>query len=416
MSTQKLAIICTGSLAPGVNDLISDLTLRAGELGWAVIGIHDGFIHLAKNDTAELQANIVNLDYQTAVSLAGKAGSHIRIARSPVLDSAAIQTCVSNLHSIGATKLAVLSDLGSIPYAHLISETARDISVLAIPKTIDNDIPLKANSKTCGFETARLYGMDLTKNLIAETLSVPRWFIIEIMGKNTGHLAFSVATGTSSPLCVLPEDFAPDHITLDDICNVVEAGILKRAATGLEIGTCVISEGLISKLTQESIAILYGEQKPEILDDAELGRYVSNTVRDRLNKRKVPTRFCPKKFGYEMRGAIPSGSDCDLAKALADAAIEGFNSGKTDSMVEFFEGEYFYTPISEILIDGVCKTRAVNTNSREYKTMKKYQFNMWVEDFENRELVEKIAKVGKLTPEEVITHFKQAASLLVPLK
>src|SRR5262249_28008824 len=116
-----------------------------------------------------------------------------------------------------------------------------------VPKTIDNDLPLPADVSSFGFSSARYHGTSIVKNLMADSKTTGRWYLVVTMGRNAGWLALGIAKSAGATLALIPEEF-PAHTTIARICDVIEGAILKRRTMGRPDGVAVIAEGIAYRL------------------------------------------------------------------------------------------------------------------------------------------------------------------------
>ena len=418
-----LAIVVTGAIAPGVNDVISSIVMSAKLKNWRVIGFHDGYQHLLKMTVDELKKTQVEITEQVAQNIVNTAGSYLRASRyGSVFTKEDVEVICKKIKELGISYFCPISGHENLSMCHRIAEHFKDeeIQVLVVPKTIDNDIPLPNCQVTFGFTTAKIFGAQLVHNLTAETHSVPRYFVVEAMGKKSGHLAFGIAQGTNASLSVIPEDFGMKQVSLKQICDYVQLALVKRMIMGYQIGIVVVSESLTYSLDEESLKILYpnGVVRNAAgdldLDEGDIGRYISDTVRDRFAKLGL-LRFCPKKFGYELRGSKPLATDSMIATQLGCGVVEGFAELINDCLVLWDDGRFLYRPVREIIDPntGVIPTRIVDVTTEEYRITKKYQYQMTKQDFQNDELIAKAADILKMTPENFKAEFGTLADLCV---
>ena len=81
------------------------------------------------------------------------------------------------------------------------------ISVVHVPKTIDNDLDLPPYVDTFGYQTARHYGVEIVKNLMVDAKTTSRWYLVIAMGRKAGHLALGIGKAAGATLTMIPEEF-----------------------------------------------------------------------------------------------------------------------------------------------------------------------------------------------------------------
>ncbi|EAY16990.1 Phosphofructokinase family protein [Trichomonas vaginalis G3] len=419
MSTEApvLGIIIGGAPAPGLNGVIASATFYARQLGWKVIGFHDGYLHLATGSLEEVKANTLELNEDFVAPHLSTGGSIIRPHRyDPTKSNKEIHNVLRNLKEFHIRYLIIIGGNDKIATTHIITSglDPAQMQVIAIPKTIDNDISLPYNTDTFGFHSARKFCSELVMNLAVDARSAPRWFIIETMGRRSGHLALSVSEATAAHLCIIPEDFKGRQVTLKEICDVFEGAILKRYLAGKPYGVCIITEGLIHYLPKEEIESLFKDGIVQYtaegqlnLDEAEISRAIRNEMNNRLSKMGLDVRVNPKKIGYELRCMDPISADMCYTRELGAAAIEGFLNNHSNVMVVWENGNATYVSFRSLMNeeDGQIYPRLVDTKSQNYRISREYGWQVKKCDLDDTEKVEKLAKIAKITPEEFHKKF-----------
>jgi 6-phosphofructokinase 1 len=229
-----MGVLVGGGPAPGIDSAISASVIEAINSGLEVIGIYDGFSHLIEGSTD----HTTPLEISDVSRIHAQGGSILRTSRAnPTRNAKDLQQCVKTLAALG---ISYLVTIGGDDTTFAASEVAKaaggEIRVAHIPKTIDNDLPLPADMPTFGFETARHVGTQLVLNLMEDSRTGNRWFIVTVMGRKAGHLALGIGKAAGATVTVIPEEFPGDRIKLDDVCVVLEGAILKRRAMGREDG------------------------------------------------------------------------------------------------------------------------------------------------------------------------------------
>ncbi|MCH8891638.1 MAG: 6-phosphofructokinase [Myxococcales bacterium] len=146
--------------------------------------------------------------------------------------------------------------------AKIINELAQsagyELRVIHIPKTIDNDLPLPGDVPTFGFTSARHLGAEIVANLMEDSRTTLRWYIVVTMGRNAGFLALGIGKSAGATLTLIPEEF-PESTTVVRIADTIEGAMLKRRTMGRRDGVAVIAEGLAYKLgDREELSRLMG--------------------------------------------------------------------------------------------------------------------------------------------------------------
>ena len=181
----RAAIVTCGGLCPGLNNVIRGLVLElADNYGvFDVVGFRDGFRGLVGPDIAP-----VRLSREVVADIHNRGGTILGTSRGdqdPVL-------MVETLVRLGISVLFVIGGDGSLRGAAKIAAAAARagvaLSVIGVPKTIDNDIPYLDQS--FGFQTAFTRATDSIKSALTEASSTPHGVgLVKVMGRHSGFIA-----------------------------------------------------------------------------------------------------------------------------------------------------------------------------------------------------------------------------------
>lgn len=416
-----LGILCGGGPAPGLNGVIAGATLYALRLGWKVIGFMQGFKYLMTGDVELVKQNSMDLTYDVVSRIHFQGGTIIQTARSnPRGNEQALNNIRTVLRALKVRYFLTIGGDDTASSAVAVAEgmDGKEISVISCPKTIDNDLPLPAGQSTFGFHTARSLGMEVVRNLMVDSKSAPRWFLVEAMGRTAGHLALGIAQASGAHLCIIPEEFKNQEIEFEDVVQLIETTMLKRLAYGKPYGVCVLAEGIVSRMSHQALFKLFGDREPPkdphghiLLDDAELCRALSDELLKRLGGLGI--RITPKKIGYELRCADPVAYDAVYTRELGYGAVDAFVHGHSSALIIKQDGEVKACAFKDLLdpATGRVRTRLVDVNSQSFKVARVYMWRMADNDYDNEELVKKVAAAGKMTPEQFKAKFARLKGL-----
>src|SRR6516162_9429833 len=194
----KLALLVGGGPAPGINGVISSVTIQAINHGTEVLGILDGFQWLVRGDTEHIQKLVIN-DVKP-IQLRG--GSILGTSRvNPARSEEDLKNVIDALQRLGVTALVTIGGDDTAYSASRVYQRANGaIRVAHVPKTIDNDLPLPAAVPTFGFETARHLGVLTVRNLAEDARTTSRWYLIVSMGRASGHLALGIGKASAATI------------------------------------------------------------------------------------------------------------------------------------------------------------------------------------------------------------------------
>lgn len=413
MSKNTVAILCGGGPAPGMNGVISGVTIAARNNGWDVIGVYEGFSHLAKG---EKKVTSLTVDDVSKIHLQG--GSIIHTARfNPTKNEEHLKTAINTLRELGVTHLVTIGGDDTAYSASTVASYAKknmgiNFSVVHVPKTIDNDLPLPEGVPTFGFETARQIGADIATNILEDAKTAQRWFIGIAMGRTAGHLPLGIGKSSAAQVTIIPEDFTEAKVHLSTVVDIIAGSVIKRLADGKGFGLAVVAEGIIEKIPEEDLSAVEGLERDEHghirYAEINFGELLKKAVIKRLAELGIKMNFVTKDIGYETRCASPNAFDIEYTRDLGYSAVEFLKNGGADAIITVVNGEAKPLPFSEMLDPVTKKTavRFVNVNSVKYKIARAMMTLLNAEDFKAGK-VEKLAAVTNLSVDEFTKQFNK---------
>jgi len=420
----KLGILVGGGPAPGINGVISAATIEARRNNLDVIGIYDGYKWLVKGDFEKLNKNLTALHMKDVSRIHYDGGSILRTSRTnPVKVEKGVKNSVKMLEKLG---IKYMVTIGGDDTAYGASEIARaahgEIKFAHVPKTIDNDLPLPNDITTFGYQTARHLGASLVKNLMEDSRVMGRWCIVVSMGRHAGHLAVGIAKAAGATMAIIAEDFGHDgKISLNHVCDIFEASVLKRRAMGHEHGVLVISEGIAERFSADELKAIPGVNVEYdsfgnlALGEIDLGKIVKQQIERRFAERGDKIRPIEINIGYVLRCADPIPYDVEYTRDLGYYAVQHLLDKSPESQGNAMicvDGGKFRPIKFEDIIDadtGKTEIRYVDTSTDSYKIARKYMVKLEERDLENAEFLEKLAIAAKMTSEEFKTKFSYVA-------
>ena len=266
---KKIGVLTSGGDAPGMNAAIRAVVRTALSKGMEVYGIHKGYVGL-------INGNIVKMDERSVSDIIHNGGTVLSTARCPEFRTEeGVEMARKKCEELGIEGLVVIGGDGSFRGAADLS--AKGVLCIGIPGTIDNDIA--CTDYTIGFDTAMNTAMELMDKLRDTSQSHDRCSVVEVMGRNAGHIA--VNTGIACG--------ATDIITVEapyDL-DAIAKSMLEKRAKGKQYFVVVVSEGVghteeIAKVLQEKTQI---ETRATILGHVQRGG--SPTLRDRVEATRM---------------------------------------------------------------------------------------------------------------------------------
>lgn len=384
-SGDTLAILVGGGPAPGINGVIASATIEAINNGLRVVGIYDGYYHLAKGDTS----HIVELGIDDVSLIHTTGGSVLRTSRTnPAKDETTLGNCVRSLTLMGVRYLIAIGGDDTTYGAKRISElTQGRIGVATVPKTIDNDLPLPDNAPTFGFETARSVGTGIIESLMEDARTTARWYLVVSMGRKSGALALGMCKAAGADLAVIPEEFPGEELDLNAVVDTIVGAIVKRKAANHGNGVAVIAEGIAERLSEKQLAAFenaardaYGHIR---LADIPIGAVLRDAVRRRLDEVGVEATVVTKDIGYELRCAKPVPFDVEYTRTLGYGAVRYLLEGGSGALIALSGGRVVPVQLSELQDSntGRVRVRMVDVTTESYRVARNYMTRLEPTDF-----------------------------------
>lgn len=306
---KKIGVLTSGGDAPGMNAAIRSVVRTCAYYSIECIGIYRGFQGMIEGDFKEMGPRSVN-------NIVNKGGTILKSARSK--DFMAFEgrkKAYDYLTAAGVDALVIIGGDGSFTGAEVFNKEF-GFPVIGIPGTIDNDI--FGTSHTLGFDTALNTVVDCIDKIRDTASSHNRLFLVEVMGRDAGHIALNAGIGAGAEEILIPEE----NLGLE---RLLES--LKRSkASGKSSSIVVVAEG------EKSGKNVF-----------ELREYIE------ANLPEYDTRVSV--LGHMQRGGSPSCFDRVLASRLGVKAVESILEGKSNFMVGMVNDSIVLTSL-ELAIKG----------------------------------------------------------------
>ena len=261
---KKIGVLTSGGDAPGMNAAIRAVVRTAISKGMQVFGINRGYNGLINGDVFEMNTRSVS-------SIIQRGGTLLYTARCPEFRTEeGLQKAKKTCEELGLEGIVVIGGDGSFRGAADLS--ARGILCVGLPGTIDNDIA--CTEYTIGYDTAMNTVVEMVDKLRDTCHSHDRCCVVEVMGRNAGHIALNTAVACGATFVLVPE--LP--YDLDEVAKKM----LETKKTGKQNFIVIVAEGighseLIAKTLEAKTGI---EARATILGHVQRGG--SPTLRDRV--------------------------------------------------------------------------------------------------------------------------------------
>jgi 6-phosphofructokinase len=435
---KRLGILVGGGPAPGINGVISSVTIEAIlNYGMEVIGFQNGFRHLVEGSTQhnrKLTVEEVAASYLRGGSILGTARTN------PAKNEEHMKKVLGVLKEMN---IDCLVTIGGDDTAFSGSQVAKRVGpgavrgpgenkflrVCHVPKTIDNDLPLPEGTPTFGFETARHLGTLTTRALHADAKTTGRWYIIISMGRAAGHLALGIGKSSASTITLIPEEWRDKTITLEGIADLIIGSILKRKLNGKDYGVAVLAEGLIESIGEKGLLSALSEEELKHygrierddhghlrLGELEFGRLVKDYLKKRLKELGLKVDFIDKDLGYELRSADPIPFDAEYTRDLGYGAVKFLHSEAATqygAIISFVDGRMVPLPFEQMIDPKTARMRPrkVNVDSESFLCAIRYMVRLQPKDIDDATSLKAISSLTNLTPEAFKARFESVAKL-----
>lgn len=301
---KHLAVLTSGGDASGMNAAVRAVIRTAIHSGLKTSVVYRGFQGLIDDDIEEVGARAV-------ANVIQRGGTVLRSARSEEFHTPEGRARgAANLRKRGIEGLAVIGGDGSFRGASLLSQE-QGIAVAGIPATIDNDI--YGTDVAIGFNTAINVALDAIDRLRDTAAAHDRLFLVEVMGRNSGHIALNVGVGGGAEAILVPES----PLSGDEVAGAV----MRAHDRGKSSSIIVVAEG----------AYPGGAMALE--------KHVK-----RVSGYEIRTSI----LGHIQRGGSPTTRDRVLASRLGYVAVKRLLEGKSGEMVGVNKRGVVYVPLTDV--------------------------------------------------------------------
>ncbi|HXM96766.1 MAG TPA: ATP-dependent 6-phosphofructokinase [Candidatus Dormibacteraeota bacterium] len=384
-----IGILTGGGDVPGLNPAIRGVTLRALHEGYQVIGIRHGWAGLVEMVREKDYDNSENFQLLTEeiVDRAGRTGGtflHSSRTNPGRVSKSSVPTHLKNNFNADKNDLTseVLKNLAWLGIDALIPIGGDDtlsygvrlhkegFRVIAIPKTMDNDVP--GTDYCIGFSTCVTRTLQLVNSLRTSAGSHERFMVLEVFGRYAGFTAMLPTMAGGANRCVIPEyKFNIEQLT--------ELLVADRRKNPSHYSTVLVSEGATFEggemVFEGDSADAYGHKKL-----GGIGDLVSDKVRElsaKFNNGKT-IDVVNQKLGYLVRCGDPDAIDSIAPMAYGNIALDLLLKNVHGRLVVLKNGRY-----SDIPIETVTSTKKVVNIKEHYNTERlRPQFS----SFENKPL------------------------------
>jgi len=332
---KKIGILTSGGDCGGLNAAIRSIFFRAkNKYNMSVVGIKNGTSGLFQRPidylelTQEIFSGYLLKQGGTFLGTTNK-GNPFNLINKDGKKIDQSKVIIEGYRQLGLEGLIIIGGDGSM---QILQDLAKKggLNIVAIPKTIDNDVG--ATDTSIGFDTAVFVATQALDNLHSTAVSHSRSMILEVMGRDAGHIALSAGIAGGADVVLIPEIKYSINGIIDKLNemkkrNVKHSLIVVAEAVKKENGDKVVHE---FKDGQKRLG--------------GIGEYIANEI---MSKTEIECRVTA--LGHVQRGAPPTANDRILASAFGVYAVDLLKQKKFDRMVGWKDRKIIDVPISEAI-------------------------------------------------------------------
>ena len=374
MKPGVIGILTGGGDVPGLNPAIRAVTIRALREGYQVIGLRRGWagvIDIVRDANVD-NSNNYQLLTEEVVNRAGRTGGtflHTSRTRPSSVKKSQVPDHLRNTYSAETNDLSdeVLKNLDHLGIDYLIPIGGDDtlsyavelykkgVKVIAIPKTMDNDVP--GTDYCIGFSTCVTRTIQMTNSLRTSAGSHERLLVLEVFGRYAGFTAMLPTMAGAANRCVIPEH----KFSIERLAELL---VYDRNRNPSKYSVVIVSEGAMfgggEMVFQDTRTDAYGHAKL-----GGIGDLVSREL-ERLSpefNKGQSIHVINQKLGYLVRGGDPDAIDSIVPMAYGNLALDLVLKGVHGRLVVLKNGRYDNMPI-----DVISSTKKIVNVKEQYNT------------------------------------------------
>ncbi len=356
-----IAILTGGGDVPGLNPAIRAITIRALREGYCVLGIRRGWaglVDLRREAGFDNSDNVIELT-EAEVNRAGRTGgtflhssrtrpSHLPKGRVPAWLADKYRDDINditpevlrNLEFLGVDALIPIGGDDTLSYGARLDQEG--FPVVAVPKTMDNDVP--GTDYCIGFGTCVTRTIELTNRLRTSAGSHERFLVIEVFGRYAGFSALLPTMAGAADRCMIPEY----QVDMEHLTDLLVHDWQRNPS---HYSVVLVSEG--ATLKGEAEMSFEGAEK-DMFGHRKLGG-IGDKVAAKLkelspkynNGRRIDV--VNQRLGYLVRSGDPDALDSIVPMAFGNLALDLVLKKQFGRLVAVRNGFYDNVPLGEMI-------------------------------------------------------------------
>ncbi len=354
-----IGILTGGGDVPGLNPAIRAVTIRALREGYQVIGLRRGWAGAMEFDRGRKADNSRHFQILTEeiVNKAGRTGGtflhssrsrpshvprgnvpeHLRDTYQEEINDLTPEV-LKNLDHLGIDYLIPIGGDDTLSYGVRLYQEG--VKVVAIPKTMDNDVP--GTDYCIGFSTCVTRTIMMTNSLRTSAGSHERFLVLEVFGRYAGFTAMLPTMAGAANRCVIPEHKF-------DIERLAELLVGDRSRNPSLYSVVLVSEGAMFEggemVFQDTTRDAYGHARLGGIGDLVAAKLKELSLKFNNGK---PINTISQKLGYLVRGGDPDAIDSIVPMAYGNLAFDLVLKGVHGRLVVLRNGRYDDVPVAVV--------------------------------------------------------------------
>lgn len=332
--SKKIGILTSGGDCAGLNAVIRAVVFRAEQLGWAVLGIETGTAGLLdlppkvrELKPEEFTGNVMRMGGTILGTTNNRNPFEYPMSDGSILDRS--DELIKAAKNLGIEALIGIGGDGSFDILSRLTKKG-GLNFVGIPKTIDNDV--HETDFAVGFDTAVSVATEALDRLQPTAASHDRVMILEVMGRDAGHIALHAGIAGGADVILIPEI----PYTLENIAKKIS----EVKTGGRNFALVIVSEAVKGPDGEKREVVYHGGETRY----GGIGEYLGPRIAKATGSETRVTVL-----GHVQRGGSPTYNDRLLASALGVKAADLVDQGKFGRMVAWKNLRAVDVPVEEAI-------------------------------------------------------------------